>query len=215
MRWSRFFRRRRSDARLQQEIDLHLAAEIEENLARGISPGEARRQAYLKFGNPQQVRETIWRQNSVGLIDNAWRDLKYAVRTLSRSPGFTLVAVLVMALGIGANIALFTVVRSVLLNPLPFHDPARLYTIFERNTHDRKGSDALPSPAYVPVDAGSFAEWKRSAAGVAQLAMVSPWQGYNVSSEEGKLPEQIAAAWCSWDFFPTLGVTPAIGRGFT
>src|SRR5277367_4630057 len=159
MRWSRFFRRRRSDARLKQEIDLHLAAEIEENLARGISPGEARRQAYLKFGNPQQVRETIWRQNSVGLIDNLWRDLKYAARTLTKSPGFTLVAMLVMALGIGANIALFTVVRSVLLNPLPYHDSARLYSIYERNTRDRDRIDTMPTREYLPVDAGSMAEW--------------------------------------------------------
>jgi predicted permease len=98
----------------------------------------------------------------------------------------------------------------VLLNPLPCHNPARLFSIFQR---PGKGKDVNP---YAPVDAGSFAEWRRSsAASVAQLAMVSPWQGYNVSSEAGKLPEQINAAWCSWDFFPTLGVTPAIGRSFS
>ncbi len=215
MRWSRFFRRRRSDAQLQQEIDLHLAAEIDENLARGFSPNEARRRAYVKFGNPQQVRETMWRQNSIGMIDNACRDLKYAVRTLARSPGFTIVAVLVMALGIGANIALFTVVRSVLLNPLPFHDSSRLYALRQRNSQEHGRSGATPMNEYMPVDAGSFAEWQKTAAGMAELAMVSPWQGYNVSSEGGKLPEQIDAAWCSWNFFPTLGVTPAMGRGFT
>jgi predicted permease len=215
MNLRRFFRRSRTDAELGQEIDLYLAEEIDENLARGMSAGEARRQAYVKFGNPQQVRESIWQKNTFSLIDNAWRDFKYAARTLTRAPGFAVVAVLVMALGIGANIALFTVVRSVLLNPLPFRDSARLYALRERNNMHHERSGAMPMNYYLPVDAGSFAAWKGSAAGVAELAMVSPWQGYNVSSEAGKLPEQIEAAWCSWDFFPTLGVTPAIGRGFT
>ncbi len=209
MSWRRFFRRKQADADLEQEIDLYLAEEIDENVARGMSAEQARREARMKFGNPRQVRERLWQQNTVSLIDNAWRDLKYAARTLTRSPGFAVIAILVMALGIGANIALFTVVRSVLLNPLPFRDPGRLFVIFE---HERKHEGFHD---YLPVDAGSFGEWKRSAAGVAELAMVSPWQGYNVSSEAGKLPEQIEAAWCSWNFFPTLGVVPAIGRGFT
>ena len=209
MSWRRFFRRKRADSELAHEIDHYLTEEINDNLARGMSDGEARRRAYVKFGNPQQVREGEWQNNTVSLVDNLLRDLKYAARTLTKSPGFAVVAILVMALGIGANIALFTVVRSVLLNPLPYHDSERLFSLFQRPD---KGKDANP---YAPVDAGSFAEWKRSAADVAQLAMVSPWQGYNVSSEAGKLPEQIDAAWCSWDFFPTLGVTPAIGRSFT
>jgi hypothetical protein len=109
-----------------------------------------------------------------------------------------------MALGIGANIALFTVVRCVLLNPLPYRDPSQLVSLFE---HSR---DQKQVNAYAPVDAGSFAVWQSSAAGAAKLAMVSPWQQYNVSAEGGKLPEQIDAAWCSWNFFPTLGVAPAI-----
>ncbi len=215
MNWRRFFRRKRADAELAQEIDLYLAAEAEENQARGMSASEARRRAYVKFGNPQQVREGVWEANTLTLIDNLWRDLKYAARSLAKSPGFSVVAVLVMALGIGANIALFTVVRSVLLNPLPFRDSARLYSLRERNSEDHARSGTKSMANYLPVDAGSFAEWKRSAAGVAELAMVSPWQGYNVSSEAGRLPEQIEAAWCSWNFFPTLGVSPAIGRGFT
>ncbi len=215
MSWRRFFRRNRADAELAKEIDLYLAAEIDENLARGMSAGEARRRAYLKFGNPQQVREGIWRQDTFSLIDNLWRDLKYAARTLTKSPGFAVVAILVMALGIGANMALFTVVRSVLLNPLPYRDSARLYAIYERNTQDRDRIDTMPTREYLPVDAGSMAEWRKAAQGTAQLAFVSPWQGYNVSSEAGKLPEQIEAAWCSWNFFSTLGVTPAIGRSFT
>jgi predicted permease len=204
-----FWRRRVADVDLVQEIDLYLAEEIDENIARGMSPDEARRRAYLKFGSPQQVRESVWQQNSVTLVDSALRDLKYAARTLSRSPGFTLIAVVVMALGIGANIALFTVVRCVLLNPLPYRDPSQLVSLFE---HSRNPKDLNP---YFPVAAGSFAVWQSSAAGAAKLAMVSPWQQYNVSAEGGKLPEQIDAAWCSWNFFPTLGIAPSLGRAFT
>src|ERR1700733_1035610 len=209
MSWRRFFLRRRADAELAQEIDLYLAEEIDENLARGMSAEEARRRAYVKFGNPERVREGLWQQNTVKLIDDVWHDLKYAARALARSPGFTLIAVLVMALGIGANVALFTVVHSVLLNPLPYREPGRLFAIYEHDSHQMDYND------WLPVDAGSFAEWQRSAESVAQMALVSPWQGYNVSGEGGKLPEQIDAGWCSWNLFSTLGVAPALGRSFT
>src|SRR5271163_2940854 len=122
----RFFSRRRRDADLASEIEAHLALEAEENRARGLSPEEARRRANIRFGSPRRVRESEWERNTMKLIDDSGRDLKYAVRTLARAPGFTIAAVLVMALGIGANTALFTVVRSVLLKPLPFKDPNRL-----------------------------------------------------------------------------------------
>lgn len=126
MSWRGFFRGEKADSDLIQEIDLFLAEEIDENMARGLSPEEASRQARLKFGNPRQVRESLWQQNTVAFVDSVWHDLKYSFRTLARSPGFTLMAVFVIALGIGANVALFTVVRSLLLNPLPYRDPAAL-----------------------------------------------------------------------------------------
>ena len=209
MSWYRFFRRSKADAELAQEMDLYLAEEIDENIARGMSRREARRRAYVKLGNPQQVRENLWRQNTVALLDSLWRDLRYAARTLTRSPGFAIIAVLVMALGIGANVALFTVVRSVLLNPLPFRDPGQLYTVFETETKTTSNNK------YFPVDAGSVADWQRSTQKIAQIALVSPFQSYNVSAEGGKLPEKIDAGWCAWNFFSILGVTPALGRSFT
>ena len=211
MSWRKYFQRRRADADLAQEIDLYLAAEIEENTARGMSPAEASRQAKIKFGNPQQVRERLWQQNTFAIADTLWHDLRYAFRSLTRSPGFALVAVLVMALGIGANVALFTVVRSVLLKPLPYPEPERLVSIYQHNNQNENNGYT----AFLPVDAGSVADWQQAAKDGAQMAMVSPWQGYNVSADGGKLPEKIDAAWCSWNFFSVLGVQPVLGRTFT
>src|SRR5215469_5554528 len=126
MSWLRFFRRKRSDAELQEEIEVFLAEETAENMARGMSSDDARRQARLKLGNPQKVRESLWTQNSPQPLSGIGRNVKYAIRTLSRTPGFTIIAIAVMALCIGAATSLFTIVRSVLLRPLPFRDPGRL-----------------------------------------------------------------------------------------
>jgi macrolide transport system ATP-binding/permease protein len=116
----RLFRRSRKDAELKAEISSFLEEEASENMARGMTSEEAQRQARIMLGNSQRIRETLWRQNSVAAVESAWRDVRYAARTLTRSPGFMATAILVMALGIGANVALFTVVHSVLMKPLPF-----------------------------------------------------------------------------------------------
>ena len=137
MNWSRFFRRKRSDADLQDEMETFLAEESAENEARGMSSDEARRQARVKLGNAQKVRESLWTQNSPQPLARIGRDLKYAFRTLSRTPGFSIIAISVMALCIGAATSLFTIVRSVLLRPLPFRDPARLVMVYEHHRGER------------------------------------------------------------------------------
>lgn len=208
MNWQRIFRRTRRDDELTREIESHIADEAAENMARGMSPEEARRQAYVKFGNPQLLRERVWQQNSFVVLEGLWRDLKYAARTLMRSKGFSFMAVLVMALGIGGTVTMFTVVRNVLLNPLPYPDPDRLYTIYEHENKEGFGP-------YLPVAAGSFNEWQPAVKGKAEMALVSPFAGYNVSAEGGKLPEKIEAAWCSWNLFHVFGVQPELGRSFT
>jgi predicted permease len=208
MSWLRFFRRKRSQAELLEEIDVYLAEEIAENVARGMSPEEARRRARIKLGNPQRVGESLWQQNTITAVDNLWRDLKYAARTLARARGFALTATLVMALGIGATTALFTVVRSVLLNPLPYPNSARLVELSEDqgNTYQQYH--------YMPVSAGSFAEWQHAVGSAAQMALIGPWRSYNVSANGAQLPESANAGWVSWNLFRVLGVAPALGRDF-
>ena len=201
--------RRREAQQLDVELQFHIDQQIAENIASGMTPRDARYAALRLFGNPtllgEQSRAT-WSWNG---LESLLHDLRYAMRTLCRAPGFAAIAIVVMALGIGANIALFTVVRSVLLKPLPYRDADRLVAVYEQNTgHQDRAS-------FMPVDAGSFWEWQRASHGAAELAMVSPWQNYNVSAGGGKLPEKVDAAWCSWNFFATLGVQPALGRAFT
>ena len=129
MSWLRFLNRKRSDAELQEEIENFLTEETADNEARGMSPAEAERQARIKLGNSRKVRESLWAQNSPPLLPHVAHDLKYAFRTLSRTPGFTIIAIAVMALCIGAATSLFTIVRSILLRPLPFRDPGHLVTL--------------------------------------------------------------------------------------
>jgi predicted permease len=203
MNWNRFFHRRRSDAELQEEIRTYLEEETAENVARGMSTQEARRQARVKLGNPQRVREELWKQNTVATIDNLWRDLRYATRTLGRTPGFAAIAILVMALGIGANVALFTVVRSVLLSPLPFQAPNQLIALYGKSGTDNRGT----------VAAGDFFDWQNGSHSFGQMA-IWRWTGYNMAGDRNELPEFLQAVTCSWNLFSTLGAQPALGRSF-
>jgi predicted permease len=203
----RFFRRRRRDTELAREIAAHMEAERAENLARGFSPDEAARLARVKFGSGRRVHEDVWRQNSFSFLESILRDFKYALRTLARTPGFALVAILVMALGIGATAALFTVIRFVLLNPLPYPDSSRLVELYE---DQGKGGQYH----YIPVTAGSFTEWRRAAHNTADMALIGPWRSYDVSGRGTQLPESVPAGWVSWNFFRVLGIAPALGRDF-
>ena len=126
MNLRRFFRRSTEDSELSEELESHLAHQIDDNVALGMNPEEARRQAYLKLGNPLRIRDQVWETNRLAWLEDIWRDLRYAARTLAKSPSFTLVALTVMALGIGANTAIYSSLDSLLLRSLPVSDPSSL-----------------------------------------------------------------------------------------
>lgn len=199
------FQRGRSGARLDAELRFHIEQQIAENLAAGMSPDEARYAALRSFGNPALLREQTRATWSWTWLESLVRDVRYGVRTLRRTPGFAVIAILVMALGIGANVALFTVVRSVLLKPLPFQDPARLVRLYEQSADDNFPFNASA--------AGIFAEWKKQSRSFTDLAICG-YAGYNLSGSGEQLPEGVRAAAFSWNVLPTLGVQPALGRNF-
>src|SRR5688572_3197484 len=107
MGWTRYFRRNRWDAERARELEAYLEEETHDNIARGMSPEDARRAAHRKLGNPTLIREDIYIMNTLGLLESIWRDLRYGLRILRRNPTFAVVAVLTLALGTGANTAIF------------------------------------------------------------------------------------------------------------
>jgi len=202
------FRRRRETERLDAEMRFHLEQEVAERIRAGVAPEEARRAAMREFGNPAVLREEARRSWSWGWLETMARDVRFGARSLRRSPGFTVTAITVMALCIGATTTLFTVVRSVLLRPLPFRDPDKLVMVYE---HFR--SNTLGSP-YNPVAAGDFYDWRAQTHGFEDMGAWQSWS-FNVSGDNGELPEVAEAAAGSWNLFHVLGVEPALGRTFT
>jgi predicted permease len=197
---------RKRDADLERELRSDLELEEEEQREGGVSEEEAHYAALRAFGNPTLIQEqtiAIWSWN---WLESLARDLRISLRTLRRSPSFAVIAILVMALGIGANVALFTVVRGILLKPLPFDDPDRLVMLYEAD-------DALGFFSNV-VSGGMYAEWKNQNRSYSSFAL-SKGIRVGLSGSGGQLPEKLYSALFSWDMLRTLGVQPALGRDFT
>jgi putative ABC transport system permease protein len=206
MRMQMLFRRGAAAAHLDDELRFHLERQVAENIDAGMTGKEARYAALQSFGNPELLRDQARATWSWNGLESLWRDLRFGVRTLWRTPGFTAIAVLVMALGIGANVALFTVVRGVLLRPLPFKAPERLVRLFEQSSD---GVFLFNNNA-----GGMYAEWKKQSHSFSNLALFHYNQSA-LSGVNGSLPENLASAACTWDLLTTLGVKPALGRDFT
>ncbi|MGD0736306.1 MAG: ABC transporter permease [Terracidiphilus sp.] len=206
MRIAMLFNRGQAATRLDDELRFHLDRQIAENVAAGMSAEEARCAALKSFGNPALLREQARATWSWTWLELLLRDVRYAVRTLLRTPGFAIIAILVMALGIGANIAMFTIVRAVLLEPLPFKDPENLVRLYEQSSDGKfQFNDST---------GGVFAEWKQQNKSFSDLALAG-YAGYNLSGTGNQLPEGVRAGVFSANFLPLLGVQPALGRSFT
>ena len=208
LRLRSLFHRTRLSAELDEELRAHIDRQIEENLARGMRAEDARLAAMRAFGNPVSLREQThdaWSWSAAELLLN---DIRLSARTLMRTRGFASIAILVMALGIGANVALFAIVRSVLLNPLPYADPGHLVRLYENVS---VGGLNVPDCSSA---GGMFREWKEHNQTLADIA-IAGWTDYNLSSTGKELPEVVHGGNLSWNMLPLLGVRPALGRNFT
>ncbi len=203
-----FFHKQPLDHELDAEMAAHLEIAIEENLRRGLSPEEARRQALVSFGGVEQAKEKHRDARGLPALDVLAQDLRYTFRTLRRDRAFTLIAVSILGLGIGTNVAVFSVVNTILLRPLPFQDPQRLVWI---EGPPREGG--LSSVTY-SVDA--FEEYQRRNHSLESVTAYMPFYGPSDYKLTGRgEPQPLSGVGVECNFFQTLGVHPMLGRPFT
>jgi predicted permease len=204
-RITNLLRRSKLDEEIEAELRSHIEMRTADNIAAGMSPEEARRDALLRFGNRAVLKERVTTADAQMFLDSAWQDLLHGLRILRKSPGFTAVAVLTLALGIGANTAIFSIVDAVLLRPLPFKNPSRLVMLWEGipEMGFRKITASAPDIMFYEREQKSF-----DPIGTFQN------EALDISGGTGE-PERIVAARASASMFPMLGVSPLIGRTYT
>src|SRR5215475_4443952 len=190
-----FFKPKMED-KLQAELQFHLEREIEENIVRGMTPEEASYAAIRSFGGVERVKEESRDERGVRLLEEIWQDLRYGARMLLKQPGFTVVAVITLALGIGANTAIFSVVNSFLLRPLAVAQPERLVRI-------RLGGSHTSFPNY-----RDLAEQTEAFSAVAAHSVGQ----FNLG--QGEAMGKVLGELVTGSYFPALGVRAAIGRTF-
>ena len=190
------------DRRLDEEIEFHLEQQIEKNLRAGMSPAEARRAARLKFGGVESAREYARDEFRFAWAYDFARDARIAVRMWSRSRGAALVAVLTMAIGIGANTAMFSLVSALLLHPLPYPDADRLVSIWDASDKNPKNEVAF----------ANFADWKARQTLFESLGLYRWW---TVNVTGGPEPERVQGYQLTAEALQALALKPQIGRLFT
>jgi putative ABC transport system permease protein len=195
-----FVHRRQFDADLEEEMQLHLELRQKEHLESGMTADSARASARRRFGNVTALREKSRMAWGWEWFEHLALDVRHSLRMLRKSPGFTFVAVLTLALGIGANAAIFSVVNGILLRPLPYHAPNRLTVVWEKN------SDGTPDN----VGYATYLDWKAQNHSFEQLALYTSWQPVLQTGE----PEQLNGLRVTSNYFRTLGIHPELGRDF-
>src|SRR5499427_8679184 len=209
LRLRSLLRRDRVERELDEELRYHIERQIEENIAKGMTPEEARHAALRAMGGVEQRKEECRDMRRVNLIENTLQDLRYAGRTLRRSPGFTAVAILSLALGIGANAAIFQLLNAVRLRSLPVANPQELAEVRVAGGNGGYGSqNGINSEL-------TNALWEQIRQSQEAFSGIFAWG--NADFSVGRLTEarKVRGLWVSGDLFPVLGVAPARGRLFT
>ncbi|HLX00151.1 MAG TPA: ABC transporter permease [Candidatus Acidoferrales bacterium] len=204
MSWLRFLTRSKWDEERARELQTYLEIESDKNIGRGLPPDEARHAAQRKLGNSTMVREEIYRMNSIGFLETFWQDVRFGLRMLWKTPGFTLVVILSLALGIGANTAIFTLVDAALLRMLPVKNPEQLIELNPMDVATGQPT-AFSYPAYEAIRDGS-----KVFSGVFTFA-----GGGNLGNIDVEVDGHggiAAGQYVSGNYFATLGVEPFLGR---
>src|SRR5215813_12936704 len=207
LRLRSLFRRAQVEQELDEELRYHIERQTEELIAKGMTEEEARYAALRAMDGVERRKEECRDMRRVRWIEDLIQDIRYSLRTLRKNPGFTAVAALTLALGIGANTAIFSVVRELLLRSLPYKDPDQLVMLRYIYQKEIKGCD--PPAVYKVAD---FLEWREQAKAFEQIASYQPLTADLTGSGE---PERLAVGYVSANLYATLGVAPALGRAFT
>ena len=198
------FRREAVEAEMDEELRSHFENQVEKLIASGHSREEAVRRARLDFGGHEQLKEECRDARGVSVIETLFQDVRYALRVLRNSPGFAAVAILTLALGIGANTAIFSVIDSALLRPLPYTDPAGLVMVWENNSQHPNPHNTVSPP--------DFLDWQSRNSIFAEMAAIID-QHANLTGNG--LPQEVVLQDVSANFFSVLAVHPVLGPGFT
>jgi predicted permease len=201
--WKSPFSRRSPDSQLDSELRFHIEQLTAENIADGMSPEEARREAILAFGGREQIKEDLRDVYRIGLLEITAANFKSAFRFIRKSPSFSLAVILTLALGIGANSAVFSAIDAILLRPLPFPDGDQLMRLGQLSL-----KIASPQTFVAPT---RLEDWNRLNS---TFQAIAGYYTENGSETSGSLPERVRHAWVSPRFLQVLGISPAIGRDF-
>lgn len=201
LRFGGLFDKQSKDRQLDEEIESHLQMHIEDNMQLGMAREEARRQAMIKLGGIESAKEAYRDQRGLPVLETLWQDIRYGARQLRRNPGFAAVAVLTLALGIGANTAIFSVVDAVRLRPLPYPGSGQLVWLCERGPDWSGGSISYPN----------FTDWRDQQSVFEKFGVYS---GGNFTLTGTGEPVRLAGAMMSADVFAALQTQPEIGRVF-
>lgn len=196
------FDQERRDRDLAEELESHLQMHIEDNLRSGMMPEEARRDALIRLGGMESVKEAYRDRRGVPWLENLAQDLRYGTRMLRKNPGFTAVVVFTLALGIGVNTAIFSLMNAVMLRAPPYPDPDRLVQV----------TVTAPPPPYEMLGLGETLAWQKQHEAFLHFGI------YHYQDETmtgGDEAQRVTVGDVSFGFLPALGVRPALGRVFS